>query len=249
MSLREPVYGAIRHWSRLAAESSPDGHVVERGSALAAVVPTVPERSVVNCVTYLASADLEDAYDEIAAAYQAAGAHWTVWVHEGDRQTAALLERRGHVLDAEPAAMARTLADPPERPKLDDWTNEGSMSDVGRINDLAYGYETDSFARLFAGITEGHVYVARLGGEPVACVVMVDHEGNTDVEWVAVLIEARGRGLSGKLMAHGLADGAERGCVTSTLVATTLGRPVYERLGFEVVSTLQMWERQRARAT
>lgn len=244
MRLFESVYGAIRHWSRLVAESSPDGQVVERGSALAAVLPVAPERSVVNCVTYLAPADLEKAYDEIAAAYQAIGAQWTVWVHEGDRETAALLNERGHVLDAEPAAMGRTLADPPERPELEDWTDQGSMSDVGRLNDLSYAYGTDTFARLFSSITEGHAYVARLDGKPVGCVLMVDHEGNSDVEWVAVVPEARGRGLSGKLMAHALADAAERGCATSTLVATELGRPVYERLGFETLGKLQMWERR-----
>ena len=44
--------------------------------------------------------------------------------------------------------------------------------------------------------------------------------------------EARGRGIAGKLLAHALADAAERGLETSTLVATPLGRPVYERLGY-----------------
>ena len=42
---------------------------------------------------------------------------------------------------------------------------------------------------------------------------------------VAVLPEARGRGISGKLLGHALADAAERGNETATLVATTIGLP------------------------
>jgi predicted GNAT family acetyltransferase len=64
---------------------------------------------------------------------------------------------------------------------------------------------------------------------------------------VAVVPEARGQGLSGKLIAHSLADAVERGCRTATLVATKLGRPVYERLGFEGLGALEMWERHRER--
>jgi predicted GNAT family acetyltransferase len=61
---------------------------------------------------------------------------------------------------------------------------------------------------------------------------------------VAVLPEARGQGLSGKLIAHALADAVDRGVTTSTLVATPLGRPVYERLGFRGLGVLEMWERR-----
>jgi GNAT superfamily N-acetyltransferase len=80
----------------------------------------------------------------------------------------------------------------------------------------------------------------------VGCLLMSDHGSNSDVEWVAVAPEARGRGLSGKLLAHALADAAERGLETSTLVSTRLGRPVYERLGYQALGSLQMWERRRA---
>jgi GNAT superfamily N-acetyltransferase len=72
----------------------------------------------------------------------------------------------------------------------------------------------------------------------------LDHERNADVEMVAVVPEARGHGVAGKLLAHALADAAERGLETSTLIATRMGRPVYERLGYRDVGTLQMWERR-----
>ena len=87
-----------------------------------------------------------------------------------------------------------------------------------------------------------HVYLARAAGEPVGCLLMTDHDGNSDVEAVAVPPEARGRGISGNLLRHALADARERGIETSTLVSTPLGLPVYERLGFRPLGRVSMWE-------
>jgi GNAT superfamily N-acetyltransferase len=248
----EAVYSSLGYWLGLVGRGSEGATVIERDGVLAALVPVAPERSVLNSVIYEHVDGLRAAYDEIAAAYDEIRAQWTVWVRPADGGTAALLAERGHVLDAEPEAMARTLDDPPERPSLDlEWTAEGSMGDVGALNDVAYGYTRErSFAKALSNVTvdAGAVYVAHSGGEPVGCLLAVDHGSNADIEWVAVAPEARGRGLSGKLLAHALADAAERGQTMSTLVATQLGRPVYERLGFLGVGALQMWERRRPSA-
>ena len=72
---------------------------------------------------------------------------------------------------------------------------------------------------------------------------MTDHDGNSDVEAVAVPPEARGRGISGNLLATPWPTPRERGNETSTLVATPLGYPVYERLGFRPLGRVSMWER------
>jgi GNAT superfamily N-acetyltransferase len=241
------VYSSLGHVCRLIAGASDGAQLFERDGVLAAVVAAAPERSVVNAATYARPAALRDAYDDLAAAYDEIAAHWTVWVHHGDDESAALLGGRGHVLDAQPEAMARALDDPPGRPQLEDWTAEGSMRDVGILNDLAYGYGSDSFRHALAGISgdDVRVYVASAKGRPAACLMTVDDDSNTDIGWVAVEPEARGRGLSSKLLAHALADAAERGQRTSTLVSTKLGRPVYERLGFRGLGRLQMWERRR----
>jgi hypothetical protein len=96
---------------------------------MALLVPSTPDRSVVNSVMYESTEALGEAYDEIAAAYDEIGAAWTVWVRHGDSATAALLAERGHVLDAEPEAMARSLDDPPARPELElEWTSAACQS-------------------------------------------------------------------------------------------------------------------------
>jgi GNAT superfamily N-acetyltransferase len=240
------VLSAQRHFSWLVGGASEDAACFEREGVLAAVVPVAAERSVVNAATYEHPDALRDAYHDLAAAYEQIGGQWTVWVHHDDAQTAALLAERGHVLDSQPEAMARTLASPPSRPPLEGWTAEGSMEDVGRLNDAAYGY-AGSLRRALGGVAgDGlRVYVCPANDKPVGCLVTLDDGSNTDIDFVAVRPEARGRGLSGKLLAHALADAADRGQETSTLVATTIGRPVYERLGYRALGALQMWERRR----
>jgi GNAT superfamily N-acetyltransferase len=244
----DQLHTSMRHFCRLVGQASDGARVLEHDGVVAAVVPACPERAVVNSVSYKEPGALAAAYDEIAGAYAEIGANWTVWVHHGDREAAALLERRGHVLDAEPEAMGRELrgVERPPDDALPDWTSAGRMADVGAINDRAYQWGTDSFSRALAHLPDGaaHIYTAADGGEPVACVTTVDCDRNADVEWVAVVPEARGRGLSGKLLAHALADAEERGAETATLVATRLGRPVYDRLGFRPLGALQMWERR-----
>jgi GNAT superfamily N-acetyltransferase len=246
--LLDSLNASMRHFCRLMGGSSNGARVLERPGVVAAVVPACPERAVINSVVYDEPGALADAYDEIAAAYSEIGANWTVWVHRGDREAADLLESRGHIFDAEPEAMGRELrhVERPPAGALSDWTAAGRLADVGAINDRAYEFGSDSFSRALAQIPEGaaHVYTASEVGEPVACLMIVDHDRNADVEWVAVVPEARGAGLSGKLMAHALADASERGAQTATLVATRLGRPVYARLGFRSIGTYQMWERR-----
>src|SRR5688572_28634030 len=60
--------------------ASPGARVHERDGVVGAIVPAVPERSIVNSVVYRDADALADAYDELAAAYGEAGVEaWTVW--------------------------------------------------------------------------------------------------------------------------------------------------------------------------
>jgi len=235
------------HWYRLVGGASEGARVFERDGVVAAVVPAAPERAVVNAVLYRSADGLEAAYDELGAAYEEIGAKWTVWVAPGDDAAAALLESRGHYLDARPMAMAREL-DGVERPPPDaltNWTAEGELTAVGRVNDRSYTFGTDSFSRSLQTLPDGaaHVYVASdEAGEPIGCLTVVDHHGNSEVQLVAVVPEARGQGITRRLLGHALADAAERGSETSTLIATPLGYPVYERLGYRPLERVAMWE-------
>jgi ribosomal protein S18 acetylase RimI-like enzyme len=246
----ERVVDGLFGFYGVCAGSSEGAHTVERDGLRAAVVPAAPERAVANGVVYRSAAALQAAYGELAEAYGRIGANWTVWVWPDDDATARFLEARGHALDAQPAAMLRELGGVgrPPAAALPDWTADGDFGAVGSLNDRAYGFDTDSFTRaLRTRPSEStHVYLAHDDGEPVGCLLVTDHDGNADVESVAVVPEARGRGISGNLLRHALADAKERGNETSTLVATALGHPVYEQLGYRTLGRFQMWELARS---
>lgn len=234
--------------TRALGASGPGSHLVERDGVLASVVPACPERSVVNGVVYEQAAQLEEAYEELAAAYEAAGVHaWTVWVPGHDHRAGRLLEDRGHVLDAAPEGMGAPLDEvegpPAEMPP--DWSRSPDPGDVGRVNDLAYGYE-GSFERALGPLPPeaAHWYAAYEHGRAVSVLMVVDEGDDAEVDFVATVPEARGRGLAGALMTRALADARERGRLTTTLVATALGRPVYERMGYRALGPVQMWERR-----
>jgi predicted N-acetyltransferase YhbS len=242
----ERVVDGLFAFYRVCGGCSEGAHTIESDGVLAAVVPAAPERAVANGVAYRSADALEAAYDQLAAAYGEIGAKWTVWVWPDDEEAARFLEGRGHVLDAQPAAMLHDL-DGVQRPSADalaDWTADGDFSVVGPLNDRSYGFGTDSFTRVLEARPSDstYIYVARHEGKPVGCLLMTDHETNTDVECVAVVPEARGRGISGNLLLHALADAVERGRETSTLVSTALGYPVYERVGYRPLGRFQMWE-------
>jgi GNAT superfamily N-acetyltransferase len=247
------VLESMFHWWRLVGGASDGARVLEPDGVLASLVPAAPERSVMNAVLYRRTDALEAAYDELEAAYAGIGASWTVWVPPGDDRAAALLGERGHVLDAEPRAMARTLepgaVERPAPDALPEWRRDGDLGAVGRVNDGSYPFGGDSFSRALQRLPDGaaHIYLASSQGEPVGCLATIDHAGNAEVQMVAVLPQARGKGLAGKLLAHALADAAERGSRSTTLIATKLGLPVYERAGYRTLGRFQMWERARPR--
>jgi GNAT superfamily N-acetyltransferase len=237
-------------WVRLLGASSEGSQLFERDGVLGAIVPACPERSVMNSVTYRDAAALGAALDDLAAAHDAAGVRaWTVWVPERDREAVSILAAAGHVLDATPVAMTLDLADLPDLDADDlDWDDRVTPAEVGRINDLAYGYEVGTFGVALAKVpTEPLLrrYQARLDGEAACVVGTMDAGDDCGVYFVATLKEARGRGLAPRLMRVALLEARERGCRTSTLQATKLGRPVYERLGYQTICALEMWERRK----
>ena len=234
-------------WGAVAA-GSPGATTVEREGLVGIVLPAVPERSIFNSVVFEEPEALDSALDELRVAYDTAGSAWTVWVPEGDTASPGLLEAAGHVLDSTPRAMGLDL----ERlvqpdPDGIEWTADGSLEALKRVNDAAYGYSAGTFERGLGDPPPGtwRIYEAREGGEPVTVLATTDVGGDSAVWWVATLPEARGRGLAGRLLALALAEARERGMKTSTLQASAMGAPVYERLGFEDVGGFEMWERGR----
>jgi GNAT superfamily N-acetyltransferase len=230
--------------------SGDTSRVIARDGVTAAVVPEVPDRSVVNSVAYRDVAGLRGVLDDLADTYEDAGVSaWTVWVPEDDTEAVALLERARHRLDAAPMAMVLDLAllPAPDTDELD-WDAQVAPRVLGRINDLAYGWPVGTFGAAMSnfGEIEGlRLYQARVDGEPVCVLGTYDDGDDCGIYFVATLEEHRGKGLARRLLHRALAEARERGLATSNLQSTTKGYPVYERLGYAPICRLEMWERRR----
>lgn len=87
------------------------------------------------------------------------------------------------------------------------------------------------------------IWVGFVDGQPVSTAMATYTQGYTFIGYVATLAAARGHGYGAALTWRAtLADPA----VPALLHASTFGRPVYERIGYEVMATARIWIRSPA---
>jgi hypothetical protein len=216
----------------------------------AAIVPVVPERSIINSVVYDDVLALDAAYDGLVDAYAAAGiVAWNVWTPDFDSEARQLLIARGHGFDGEPAAMTLDLGRfrAPGSDDLD-WDADATLDELGRINDLGYGHAAaDGIAAAFARAAPGipiRLYRARRDGETACVLAAIDHDDDLGIYYVATAPAHGRRGLAGRLLAAALGEGHERGMRTSSLQSSAKGEPVYARLGYTRDFRLHLYERR-----
>jgi GNAT superfamily N-acetyltransferase len=243
------LIASLAQWSRCIDGASEGMRAIDRDGLVATITPVVPQRSIVNDVVYWDGPALIAAYDELQRAYDDAGIHaWLVWVPDTDEDVARALSERGHVLDSDPEAMVLDLGAverPAEPPGFSRTIDPAALT---RLNDDAYGMHS-AFARALERLEAGdglYFYGAEDDDGLASGLVAFDFEDDCSVWLVATRESARGRGLAGALMRHALVDARERGRTTSTLQATDLGRPVYERIGYRSLGEIELWERRRS---
>lgn len=244
-------FGSHCRFIEAVAAGSTGGQLIEGPGLRASIAPACGERSLFNSVAYEDPVVLEQVYTELESAYREAGVEaWTVWVPESDRGSATMLERAGHRFDGSPQAMRIELEAVGSGGAGGDEvsiTDRGDWRGLCAINDTAYGHRPGTFlAGLGPHGPDFHVYTASFGGAVAAVLATTpDVDGDCGITLVATLPEARGRGLASRLMLRALTDARERGCTTSTLIASPAGRPVYARLGYHEFGAIEMWELRR----
>ena len=229
------------------ARAQPRGRVVELDGVVAAVDPDRPTRSIFNSVAYDGADALEAALPELARVYDEAGVlAWTVWVSPWDAaRLGPVLSDAGHALDASPELMAAPVGEITSTAQHQVERVEGAA--CGALNDLAYSVEPETFGPAIGRLGEPGVrwYGVVRDGTLVTCAGTFEHDGDCWITFVATHPEARGEGLAGAAIVRGVADAAGRGCTTTTLEATQLGRPAYRRIGYRELGAIEMWERRR----
>lgn len=78
-------------------------------------------------------------------------------------------------------------------------------------------------------------FLAHLDGRPAAIAMTIVTRGIAGIYWVGAIEEARGRGLGWTLTATAVNAGFDLGAEVASLQASSMGKPVYERMGFETI--------------
>jgi GNAT superfamily N-acetyltransferase len=86
-------------------------------------------------------------------------------------------------------------------------------------------------------------YLGYLDGVAVATSTLVATDRVAGIFNVATMPDARGRGIGEAMTWRCVQGGRELGCVMSALQASAMGRPVYERMGFRLVSPYRTFHR------
>jgi ribosomal protein S18 acetylase RimI-like enzyme len=247
-ALRATLRTSLAYEQRLLGTYGPDARVIERDGLVASVVAGVPDASLPNAAVPLRPDALTPALiDELDEAYAGADVHkWGVWLDPHEADLVGTVSAAGLVFDSHPTPMGAVLDELP----LDGGPDAATitMQEAGRVNDLAYGHADNRLERLLAGIPvhAAQTYaVFDADAEAVSVVTVVDCDSDAAVWFVATVPWTQHQGHATRLLRRALADAGERGCTTTTLVASAGGAPVYEKLGYRPLGELQLWERRR----
>ncbi len=102
------------------------------------------------------------------------------------------------------------------------------------VSDRDHGIFLDILRSLgVGGRSRYECYLGILNGQPVATSMLFRTEGVAGVYWVGTVPEGRGKGIGTQMTMEPLIDARTAGLDIATLQATSMGEPVYRRIGFE----------------
>lgn len=93
------------------------------------------------------------------------------------------------------------------------------------------------------------LYLGLAAGRPVTTALALRSEESVGIFNVATPAEERGRGYGAAVTSRAAADAFAAGARTAWLQASGMGFGIYKRLGFETVSTAELWVRPNADTT
>jgi GNAT superfamily N-acetyltransferase len=245
--LLERVMQGLAAEQRLMGTHPAGSWVIELPDVVASVAPSVPEYSLPNAAVVMRAGALTyDVIHALRSAYADAGVErWGAYLDPGDADSLARVAAAGMVFDSHPMPMGAELEcmDLDEAPPTDRF----SLKEAGHVSGLAFGHADDRLERSIGPIPDElvHTYGVRSAdGETAAVVVVLDRDDDVAVWIVATVPWERNQGHAKRLLRRALADARERGCSTTTLIASELGAPVYAALGYRPLGAIHLWERR-----
>jgi hypothetical protein len=184
------------------------------------------------------------------------GRGFSVWVRgerPEDEDLLAAVEAEG--LQFVYSMPEMVLEAPVEAPPLPAGAEIRKLTEVAQVDDYweiaAASYTSNGFPpEVFAGYTNrtgllaaenAAAFVAYLDGEPVSIAMTIVSHGVAGIYWVGSLEQARGRGLGRATTAAATNAGFELGADLASLQASPMGKPIYERMGYETLFDYRLY--------
>jgi GNAT superfamily N-acetyltransferase len=228
-----------------------DGHLVDERDGLVVSISGLPAPAFSGAAIEREPSDAPTVLRWAEQVFRSRGASLGVVVERGrhpavERALAAMDLR---VISTEPAMAVETGRVPPPPPidglEIRRATSVEDLEAMATLEVDAFGTDAETAGGFFsAGILEQPavaLYVARFDDVPVSMAYTQAHGGSLGVFGVATASSARGRGYATAITATTILEGRRDGADLAWLQASEMGVPMYERMGFEVVSTWDVW--------
>jgi GNAT superfamily N-acetyltransferase len=190
----------------------------------------------------------EERTADLADLMTAHGLPWLWWETPGHQPHVPTLEARGLHREDIPGMYVELdgRVDPRSDVRMDP-VDEGGLATY--LDVFMEGFAMPEFVRepmggLFLSCLDPELFVHLVAwedGQPVACGTVFLDAGTAGVYNIAVPERHRGRGLGYAITAALINVGVDAGCTSSVLHASEMGRPVYEKLGYEEVCQTPQW--------
>jgi GNAT superfamily N-acetyltransferase len=187
--------------------------------------------------------------------FGARGRAFAVWARasaEEDRDLVAALERGGlRKVFAMPEMVLDRRPDLCPRPAGVELRRVSSPRDAEDYWKVAVdAYATNGFPEEVFAFYDRHdglwadgatAFLALLDCRPASIAMAIVNHGVAGIYWVGTCQDARGHGLGAMVTTAAVEAGFEAGCDLVSLQASPLGRPIYERMGFEAIHDYELY--------
>lgn len=195
--------------------------------------------------------DPEAQLRDAAAYFDAAGMPFVVRVRDGlDAAAERACEALGMPYsDTVPGMALRDMRVPAphEGIQIRTASSEREFDDFLLVASTVFDFPIELFKTVFSqrvlAMPDVECYVGYSGGKAIATSSLLISGRTAGIANVATDAAHRGRGIGEAMTWHCVRRGAEMGCVMAALQASEMGQPVYERMGFRVVSPWRTFHR------
>ena len=152
-----------------------------------------------------------------------------------------LLSQRGYT-EAAPETVMTLLDLPDKNPYQGDLeirrvSSAGELAHAQEVIEKSYSLPAGSgpfvVTERLVKLPDAELFVGYADNQPACTSMLIKTGPVAGIYWVATLDRFRNHGFGKAITVHSLVAGRNRGCTFASLQASSLGKPVYRRIGFD----------------